>query len=115
VEEASANLDPLLATHLVALPEQLVVFFRKRQMVNVWIQVIHPAITNLLADTAGETLGQVRPASKGLLRRSGDGLHDNGIFVIGPLTLADTWLQVANPALVAFLGTIVERGKKGGC
>ena len=71
--------------------------------------MVHPAIANLLADPSREALGQVRPPRERLLVRVGDHVHDNGVFVIGPLTLADTWLEVSDPALVALLGTVDGR------
>ena len=74
-------------------------------MIDVWVQVIDPTIPNLLPDSTRQSLRQVRPTRKRLLARRSHHFHDDGIFVIGPLPLADAGLEVANPALVAFLRT----------
>lgn len=93
----------------MTLPQQEIIFTREREVVDGWVQVVHPAITNLLSNTPRQTLREIRPSCKGLLVRVGNNVHNNGVFVIRPLTFADTRLQVANPALVAFFGAASEK------
>mmetsp|Transcript_17325 Transcript_17325/g.31377 ORF Transcript_17325/g.31377 Transcript_17325/m.31377 type:complete len:226 (-) Transcript_17325:286-963(-) len=70
--------------------------------------MIHPSIANLFTDTTGKFLSKIGPASKWLLGRGRDSFHDNCVFVISPLSLANTRFEISNPTLVTFFCSLVE-------
>lgn len=50
-------------------------------LVYVWVQVVVPALAALLADAAGEALGDLGPVAWAILS---DNFHEDSVFVLGP-------------------------------
>lgn len=109
VKVLGSDLNPPLTKLFVALPKGQVVLAGEREMVDVRVEVVDPPVPDLLPNTARQALSQIRPASEGLLRAGRDNLHDDRIFVIRPLALTNTRLEVPDPSLVALLGTITKK------
>mmetsp|Transcript_30850 Transcript_30850/g.62209 ORF Transcript_30850/g.62209 Transcript_30850/m.62209 type:complete len:210 (-) Transcript_30850:2287-2916(-) len=109
LKERRTNLHPSL-THLgMTLPQQQIILFRKRQMINVGIKMIDPSITNLLPHPTGKMRGQFRPTCKVPIWSSRLYRLDDGIvFLLGPLPLACTRLQEAGPSLTTIVGRAAE-------
>mmetsp|Transcript_24115 Transcript_24115/g.46124 ORF Transcript_24115/g.46124 Transcript_24115/m.46124 type:complete len:570 (-) Transcript_24115:848-2557(-) len=97
-----ADFDPSFAEDAVAFPQEKIILPTKWQMINRRIQMIHPPIPHLLPNPPRKLLRQITPPREWILYRILHRVHDDGILLVGPLSLSTTGLQVARPSLLTF-------------
>lgn len=78
------NVAPSVAVHEMQLHDEHIFLDRPFTLRNVWVQVVVPSLTTLLADTAGKALGDIGPIFGALL---GDNSGQDLVLVLGPSTL----------------------------